>query len=143
MSYDAATKTVNIKMYAALNSAQGGFNFNGGSAGNQTITVPVNWTVNIDFYNVDAIPHSALVIADRTPIPSAPTGPAIPLAYTNHLTDGLPPQTGHDTMNLKAAPVGNYLIACGVPGHAVSGMYIRFVVSATAPTPSNTGTIAP
>jgi hypothetical protein len=29
-----------------------------------------------------------------------------------------------------------------VPGHAPSGMYIKFVVSATATVPANTGTIA-
>ena len=38
VSYNATSKTVTIALFAALNSAQGGFNFNGGSSGNQTIT---------------------------------------------------------------------------------------------------------
>jgi sulfocyanin len=142
VSYNAAGKTVTIALFAAINSAQGGFNFNGGSSGNQTITVPLGWKVHFDVRNDDAIPHSAVIIADQTPIPNGPTTAAIPRAYTDHLSDGLAPQTGNDTMDFTATPAGNYLIACGVPGHAPSGMYIKFVVSATAQVPSNTGTIA-
>jgi sulfocyanin len=139
MSYTAETKTVTLKLFAAFNSVQGGFNFNGGSQGKSTITVPVGWTVNADVVNKDAVPHSAIIIADTRPtVPSAPETPAISRAYTAHLTDGLQPNGGEDTMNFTAAPTGNYLIACGVPGHAPSGMYIRFVVSATATVPSYT-----
>jgi len=131
MSYNATTKTVNIQVFAAFNSVQGGFNFNGGSGGSQTITVPTGWHVNIDVVNKDAIPHSAIIIADTRPIPNAPDHPAIERAYTAHLTDGLPAQNGEDTMNFQApATPGNYLIACGVPGHAPSGMWIKFVVAA-------------
>jgi sulfocyanin len=142
VSYNTAGKTVTIALFAAINSAQGGFNFNGGSSGNQTITVPLGWKVHFDVRNDDAIPHSAVIIADQTPVPNGPTTAAIPRAYTDHLSDGLPAQTGNDTMDFTAAPAGNYLIACGVPGHAPSGMYIKFVVSATAQVPANTGTIA-
>lgn len=131
MSYNADTKTVNLKVFAAYNSVQGGFNFNGGSNGSHTITVPTGWKVNIDVTNKDAIPHSAIIIADARPIPNAPDKPAIPRAYTAHLTDGLPAQNGEDTMNFTApSSPGNYLIACGVPGHAPSGMWIKFVVAA-------------
>lgn len=130
MSYNAATKTVNLKVFTAYNSVQGGFNFNGGSNGSQTITVPTGWKINIDVTNKDAIPHSAIIIADARPIPNAPDQPAIQRAYTAHLTDGLAAQNGEDTMNFTApSSPGNYLIACGVPGHAPSGMWIRFVVA--------------
>ena len=142
VSYDASTKTVHVRLICALNSALGGFNFNGGSRGDQTITVPLGWRVHFDVRNNDAIPHSAIVIADTKPIPSVPDQPAFPAAYTSNLTAGLAPQTGHDTMDFTADKAGNYLIACGVPGHATSGMYIRFVVSATATAPTNTGTMA-
>ena len=91
MSYTAATKTVDLTLIAAFNTVQGGFNFNGGSQGKSVITVPVGWTINADVLNKDAIPHSAILIADQTPIPNAPDTPAIPRAYTAHLTDGLPP----------------------------------------------------
>ena len=46
-------------------------------------------------------------------------------------------------MHFKADKSGDYFIACGVPGHAASGMYINFVVSPTASRPTNTGTIGP
>ena len=138
LSYTAETKTVTLKLFAAFNSVQGGFNFNGGSQGTSTITVPLGWTVNADVVNKDAIPHSAIVLADTKPIPNAPDTPGIQRAYTAHLTDGLQPQNGEDTMNFTASPAGSYPIACGVPGHALSGMYIRFVVSPTATVPSYT-----
>lgn len=142
LSYDSSAKSVALTLVAAANSAQGGFNFNGGSVGNQTITVPLGWEIDIDFQNHDAVPHSALVIAAQNPLPAMPDKPAFPRAYTSHLIDGLPAQTGHDTMRFTASRAGDYLIACGVPGHALSGMFIRFVVSADATAPTDTGTIA-
>lgn len=142
LSYDAGARSVAITLVAAANSARGGFNFNGGSGGDQTITVPLGWKIDIDFQNHDAVPHSALVIEARTPVPAMPEKPAFPRAYTSHLIDGLPAQTGHDTMGFTATRAGEFLIACGVPGHASSGMFIRFVVSADATAPSDTGTIA-
>jgi sulfocyanin len=142
MSYDSASKSVAITLVAAANSAQGGFNFNGGSSGNQTITVPLGWTVEIDFQNHDVVPHSALLTAAQSPLPAVPDKPAFPRAYTSHLIDGLPAQTGQDNVQFTANGAGDYLIACGVPGHAQSGMFIRFVVSDSATVPTDTGTIA-
>ncbi|HET7457430.1 MAG TPA: sulfocyanin-like copper-binding protein [Gemmatimonadaceae bacterium] len=136
MSYDATAKTVKLEVIAAFNSVQGGFNFNGGSNGSQTITVPAGWTVAMHVKNVDAIPHSAIIIADQKPLPNAPDSPAISRAYTSHVNDGLQAQTGSDDLNFRASKPGNYLIYCGVPGHGPSGMYIRFVVSESATTPS-------
>lgn len=142
LSYDSSARSVALTLIAAANSAQGGFNFNGGSVGNQTITIPLGWSIDIDFQNHDVVPHSAIVMAAQTPLPSVPEKPAFPRAYTSHLIDGLPAQTGHDTMRFTADKAGDYLIACGVPGHALSGMFIRFVVSADATAPSDSGTIA-
>jgi sulfocyanin len=142
LSYDSTARSVALTLVAAANSAQGGFNFNGGSVGNQTITVPAGWSIDIDFQNHDVVPHSAVVIVAQSPLPAVPEKPAFPRAYTSHLIDGLPAQTGHDSMRFTASPAGDYLIACGVPGHALSGMFIRFVVSADAAAPSDSGTIA-
>jgi sulfocyanin len=133
MSYDPATKTVNIKLTAALTSKQGGFNFNGGANGDQTISVPAGWQINFDVFNVDAIPHSALIVADPLPNPM-PDNPIIGGAYTSQLAA----QNGHDTMNFKAATPGKYIIACGIPGHAASGMWIRFAITPTG-NPTYTG----
>jgi sulfocyanin len=136
MSYNAAGKTVALDVIAALTSQRGGFNFNGGSDGSQTVTVPQGWTVRMHVKNVDAIPHSALIIADQKPLPNAPETPAISRAYTSHVSDGLAAQTGEDDVEFRASKAGNFLIYCGVPGHGPSGMYIRFVVSADATAPA-------
>ena len=138
MSYDPAAKTVALKLFAAHGSVNGGMNFNGASNGGATITVPAGWTVSWNFKNEDAIPHSAIVLANKMPFPAQPQEPAIPRAYTNDVTGGLP-TNGTDQTTFKASTAGQYLIACGVPGHAPSGMWIRFDVSADAKVPSYTG----
>lgn len=135
MSYDPAAKKVTISLAAALGGFNGGMNFNGGAKGDQTITVPLGWSVHMPFVNKDAIPHSAIILADAMPLPMAPENPAIARAYTNDLTAGLP-TGGTDTMDFKASRAGKYLIVCGVPGHGPSGMYIKFVVSDKATVPA-------
>jgi sulfocyanin len=137
MSYDPAAKTVSLKLFAAHGSVNGGMNFNGASNGGSTITVPVGWSVSWNFTNEDAIPHSAIVLANKMPFPAQPQDPAIPRAYTNDVTGGLP-TNGTDQTTFKASTAGQYVIACGVPGHAPSGMWIRFDVSADAKVPSYT-----
>jgi sulfocyanin len=137
LSYDPAAKTVALKLFAAHGSVNGGMNFNGASNGGSTITVPVGWSVSWKFKNEDAIPHSAIVLVNKMPFPAQPQEPAIPRAYTNDVTAGLP-TNGTDQTTFKASPAGQYVIACGVPGHAPSGMWIHFDVSADAKVPSYT-----
>lgn len=137
MTVNAAAKKVSIKLYAAYGSVNGGMNFNGGANGDQTITIPLGWSVHIAFQNKDAIPHSAILLPDHMPLPGQPDSPAIAGAYTKDVTAGIPTD-GTDTMDFTAKPAGHYLIVCGVPGHAPSGMYIKFVVSADAKAPAYT-----
>jgi sulfocyanin len=135
MSYDPSTKTVNLQVFAADGSANGGMNFNGGARGDQTITIPQGWTVKMSFKNKDAIPHSAIIVADKLPFPATMDQPAIPRAYTNDVVGGIPTD-GTDQTTFKTSTPGKYLLACGVPGHAPSGMYVNFVVSADATAPT-------
>jgi sulfocyanin len=137
MSYDPAAKTAALKLFAAHGSVNGGLNFNGASNGGATITVPVGWTVSWMFKNEDAIPHSAIILPNKMPFPAQPQDPAIPRAYTQDVTGGLP-TGGTDQTTFKASTAGQYLLACGVPGHAPSGMWINFVVSADAKAPTYT-----
>ena len=90
MSYDASTKTVSVQLVASFGSVNGGMNFNGGYKGNQSITVPQGWTVKMHFVNKDAIPHSAILLPDKLPLPMQPQDPALPRAYTIDVTAGLP-----------------------------------------------------
>ena len=137
MSYDPAAKSVSLVLFAAHGSVNGGMNFNGASNGGATITVPVGWSVSWSFTNEDAIPHSAIVLANKMPFPAQPQVPAIPRAYTIDVTGGLP-TNGTDKTTFKTSTAGQYVIACGVPGHAPSGMWINFVVSADAKAPTYT-----
>jgi sulfocyanin len=138
LSYDPAAKTVALKLFAAHGSVNGGMNFNGASNGSATITVPVGWSVSWNFTNEDAIPHSAIVLVNKMPFPAQPQDPAIPRAYTKDVTAGLP-TNGTDQTTFKTSSAGQYVIACGVPGHAPSGMWIKFDVSADAKVPSYAG----
>lgn len=137
MSYDPAARTVALKLLTAHGATNGGMNFNGGANGSATITVPLGWSVSWVFTNEDAIPHSAIVLANKMPFPAQLQDPAIPRAYTNDVTGGL--MTGKtDQTTFKASPAGEYVIACGVPGHAPGGMWIHFNVSADAKVPTYT-----
>ena len=135
MWFSAATQTVHVQLSAALGSNNGGMNFNGGSSGSATITVPVGWKTRMQFTNLDAIPHSAIIIANQQPLPTIPQTPAFGGAYTRDLTGGLNSGQGDD-LDFKSSPAGKYILVCGVPGHGPSGMWIWFVVSGSAKEPS-------
>ena len=137
MWYDAAARTTHVQLSAALDGNNGGMNFNGASKGAATITVPAGWKLRMTFVNRDAIPHSAIIIADQRPLPAIPETPAFGGAYTSGLTAGLfTDQT--DELKFTASPAGQYILVCGVPGHGASGMWIRFVVSPSATAPAYT-----
>ena len=133
LTWDAATKTATFKLIAGVpGRAKSPFNFNGYTDGELSLTVPENSTVVLNFVNEDGTPHSAQVIADKQPVPNmAPDQPAIPRAYTKAVIEGIA-QFGKDQVRFKAAPAGSYLIFCGVPGHGLSGMWIRLKVDPAA-----------
>jgi sulfocyanin len=144
LSFDAAAKTARFKLTAGLTGLNGALNFNGYRDGELTLVVPVGWTVVVSFENHDGmLPHSAQVVAEQTPIPASALDKAgIDRAYTNKAFEGLAPQA-KDNMRFTAAPAGNYLFVCGVPGHALAGMWIRLRVSPDASEPSVVATPKP
>ena len=135
LSYDAATKTVTFALEAGAPGAAGPFNFNGYANGAATLVVPASSTVVLNFVNMDGTPHSAQVIADKDPMPNAGGDPAIPSAYTKDVTQGLP-QGGKDVIRFTAPASGSFRIFCGVPGHGLSGMWIRLKVDPAAKSPN-------
>jgi len=135
LSYDAATKTVTFALEAGAPGTAGPFNFNGYANGTATLVVPASSTVVMNFVNLDGTPHSAELIADKDPMPNSGGDPAIPAAYTKDVTQGLP-QGGKDVIRFTAPASGSYRIFCGVPGHGLSGMWIRFKVDPAAKSPS-------
>jgi sulfocyanin len=135
LSYDAATKTVTFALEAGAPGKAGPFNFNGYTNGAATLVVPPGSKVVMNFVNLDGTPHSAEIIGDTEAMPNMGGDPAIPAAYTKDVTQGLP-QGGKDVMSFTAPSSGSFRIFCGVPGHGLSGMWIRFNVDPAAKTPS-------
>lgn len=129
LSYDAASNTVTFELIA------GPFAFNGYRDGEATLLVPSKATIVLNFVNKDGTPHSAIVIPGDGAIPNAPTDPAIQRAYTNKVLEGLA-QEGKDVMRFPVPDSGTYRIVCGVPGHALSGMWIWLKVDSAAKQPS-------
>jgi len=136
LKWSPATKTVTFKLIAGVpGRAKSPFNFDGYTDGELTLTVPEGATVVFNFVNDDGTPHSAQVVPDAKPLPNmALDQPAIARAYSRAAGEGIA-QFGTDVIRFKAAPAGNYLVICGVPGHALSGMWIRFTASPTATQP--------
>jgi Sulfocyanin (SoxE) domain len=109
LSYAAATKTVTFQLEAGTPGAKSPFNFNGYTNGEATLAVPAKSKVVMNFLNKDGTPHSAVIIADREPMPSTGGDPAIPGAYTKDLVQGLP-QGGKDVMRFTAPDGGSYRV---------------------------------
>ena len=129
VSYDAGSNTVTFKLEA------GPFSFNGFTSGGATLTVPPKSTVVMNFVQNDGTPHSAEVASGEGPLPNSGGDPAIPRAYTNKVVEGLP-QGAKDVIRIQAPDSGTYRIVCGVPGHALSGMWLWFKIDPAAKTPT-------
>ena len=134
--WDAATKTATIPVVSGLTANAGGWNFNGYARGQMRIIVPVGAKVVIQYYNDDIVPHSAIIVAGTaSTVPSAPSAPVFAGATTTRGETGL--MTGNsDELRFTADKAGKYLLVCGIPGHALSGMWDWFEVSASAKAPS-------
>jgi len=136
LKWNPATRTVTFELIAGLTGqVKSPFNFNGYVDGELTLVVPEGATVVMNFVNEDGTPHSAVVIDDREPMPNMAESAAIPRAYSVKASEGLG-YFAKDILRFKAAPAGAYRIFCGVPGHGLSGMWIRFKVAPDAGEPA-------
>jgi hypothetical protein len=129
LKWDPATKTVTFKLVA------GPFDFNHFTNGGGTLTVPAGSTNVWNFLQNDGTPHSAEVASGTGPVPNSGGNPAIPRAYTNKVGEGLV-QGATDVIRFTAPDTGSYRIICGVPGHALSGMWIWFKIDPAAKVPT-------
>ena len=130
LKWNAQTRTVTFELIAGVPGlAKSPFNFDGYTDGELTLVVPEGATTVMNFQNDDGTPHSAQVIKAGTSIPNmAEDEPAILRAYSRAAGEGIA-QFGTDVLRFQADPAGEYRIFCGVPGHGLSGMWIRFRVS--------------
>ena len=129
VQYDPASKTVTFRLVA------GPFEFDGFTNGGATLTVPAGSNNVWNFEQNDGTPHSAEIAAGTGPLPNSGGDPAIPRAYTNKVVEGLP-QFAKDVIRFTAPDSGTYRIICGVPGHALSGMWLWLKVDPTAKAPA-------
>ena len=113
----------------------GPFDFNGYTNGGATLTVPSRSNNVINFEQDDGTPHSVEVASGTGPVPNSGGDPAIPRAYSNKVVEGLP-QGAKDVIRFTAPDSGTFRIICGVPGHALSGMWIWLKVDPAAKAPS-------
>ena len=129
LKWDPSTKSVTFKLVA------GPFDFNGFTSGGGTLTVPAGSTNVWNFLQNDGTPHSAEIASGTGPPPNSGGDPAIPRAYTNKVVEGMV-QGATDVIRFTAPDSGSYRIICGVPGHALSGMWIWLKIDPAAKAPS-------
>ncbi len=124
---DPSTKTVTLSIVAGATIDNFYYNFDGYDQGNATITVPLGWTVKVDFSNESGSAHSVVIAPSITSLTPAFPGASSPDASVGQ-------QAGQtQTFQFVAQTAGNYILACGVPGQASQdGMWIKFAVSSTA-----------
>ena len=129
---DNDARTVELHVSAQMD---GSWKFNGMSGGDATITVPVGYEVTVELTNDDpAMAHSVgidVAVGDYPAMFTDPQ-PAFSGAITSNPTsmqDGTMPGES-DSFTFTADVAGEYAMVCYIPGHALSGMWVRFNVSA-------------
>lgn len=132
--YDKANNTVDMTVTAGLTDAKNYWNFNGGHDGDMIITVPVNAKVTIDFKNADKnMAHTLGIVAQTSGFSATPTNPPVfaGAQTTPHsATAGIDPGKSQ-ILHFTASKAGRYAMICYMAGHAATGMWIYFDVSAS------------
>jgi len=134
MYSSAQNHHVIIQTIAAATGANAGFNFDGYDKGQATFTVPTGWSVDLEYANLAALPHSVGITSNTTGKPKLETFGFAPVLSRNAFAGNV----GKDTqlLGFRADHSGTFYIVCLVPGHLQSGMWDKFVVSPTAKMPS-------
>ncbi|TRM76692.1 sulfocyanin [Sulfolobus sp. D5] len=137
LPYNPSNKTVFL--YIVAESSSNPFNFNGTSDGNLHIYIPAGWTVIVYFTNEEGLPHNFLIIQNTTATPGTDVGQDgnillyVGATSSNYLYNGISSgQTASGSITLNP---GVYWFACGVEGHASSGMWGVIEVSSSITTP--------
>ena len=131
--YDEAANTVTLDIVAGETPDINYWNFNGYGNGDVTVVVPVGAEVTVNFSNEDPnLAHSIGVAAFSSNPPAAlDETPVFEGAISSNPTDmTASTMTGEsESFTFTADQAGEYSLACYIPGHAVSGMWIGFTVS--------------
>jgi len=129
VQWDGAHKTAHLTLVAAYNQNNGGFNFDGYNLGHLSITIPLGAKVVVAYTNKGALPHSAVI----TPFASHALAGNFPLAFKGSASpnpsSGVANLSTPQVFSFIASKAGAYAIVCGVPGHAIGGMWDRLIVA--------------
>jgi len=112
------------------------WNFNGGRNGDMVISVPVGSEVTIRFRNDDPIAPHSIGVAPFTSTPPAdpPSESVFSGALSSNpksMTDSTLPGES-ESITFTADQAGEYSLLCYIPGHGVTGMWVRFNVGQEA-----------
>ncbi|AWR93270.1 sulfocyanin [Acidianus brierleyi] len=136
LPYDASNHTVFL--YITSLSTGTPFNFNGTSNGELHVYIPAGWTVIVYYTNEEAIAHNFNIVQNDTPTPNnvniEADGKVLLFVGTTSSTyesNGI--ASGESASGSIALPAGIYWFACGIAGHAESGMW-GVIVSSTSVT---------
>lgn len=128
---NARTKTVALTLIAGWHGTNGGLNFDGYSDGQMKVVVPVGWKITVIYSNQNAASHSVIFVRYQRRIPVMGFTPAFPHAESADPMNGSAMNSKPQRFTFVANRAGTYRIVCGVPDHALSGMWDYFVVSPT------------
>lgn len=125
---------VEMDIVAGQTSKGNYWNYNGAQYGEMTITVPVGSQVTINFQNNDPnMAHSIGISPGFTTAPAvvdpSPVFEGAISANPTSMTEATMPGES-EVVTFTASEAGEYSMVCYIAGHAVSGMWIHFNVSA-------------
>lgn len=132
---NTSKKQVTFDISEGTNGQAGQYNFDGYAHGHMTMKVPTGWHVTMKVTNDGSTGHSLEIIKAPKAPPVHELKPAFKHAETKDIHQGMPPGSS-STFSFTASKPGKYWIMCGVPGHALLGMWDHFVVSSHAKRPS-------
>ena len=131
---DDATQTVTLDITAGATPDLNYWNFNGYTKANPgTVTVPMGYTVVINFENADPFMAHSIGVEEwqDTWGGTVEVSPPFEGAVSENpgsLTDATMPGES-EVVQFVASAAGEYALVCYVPGHANLGMVMGFVVS--------------
>ena len=126
---DEAGESVHMTITAGATDAKNYWNYNGAADGSMTITVPEGFTVMIDFRNNDPYMAHSLGISATTSGFGAMIEPVA--VFEGAMTSNPASMPGEEeSITFVASAAGDYAMVCYIPGHAATGMWIYFNVSA-------------
>jgi len=131
---DNEAHTVSMTITAGSTTENNYWNFNGVTKGAMTITVPEGYTVTVELVNNDPVmAHSLGISTETSSFSGAPEPvPAFPGAITSNpasmMESTMPGQ--RESIQFTVDQAGNYSMVCYIAGHALTGMWVYFNVSA-------------